>query len=267
MGNDMSKLTASDYSILANPAIIAVNQDPLGVAATYRWTRNNVQLWSGPLVSTTGSAVNDMVVVLFNNGGSSTTESATLSDIFGSSNIPSSQFEIRDLWVSRLSDSQAQEILNDGAAAHPSSFYNATALSYSTGLSQGNSMLLGGFVGTVSGATGTISQSIPATGCRVFRLRAISGTATTATTSAPSTTSSSTQPQQTKWGQCGGQGWTGPTQCVPPSTCQVQNRKCLPLGPTGPCLTYILTHCLLPFSQSGTPNVFDRTIDGCHHQL
>lgn len=228
MGNDMSKLTASGYSILANPAIIAVNQDPLGVAATYRWTRNNVQLWSGPLVSTTGSSTNDVVVVLFNNGGSATTASATLSDIFGSSNVPSSQFEIRDLWASRLSDSQAQAILNDGAAAHASWFYNATAQSYATGLAQGNSMLLGGVVGTVSGASGTISQSIPATGCRVFRLRAISGTSTTTaattTTSVSSTTSSSNQPQQTKWGQCGGQGWTGPTQCVPPSTCQVQNQ-------------------------------------------
>jgi alpha-galactosidase len=222
----MSKLTASGYSILANAAIIAVNQDPLGVAATYRWTRNNVQLWSGPLVSTTGSSTNDVVVVLFNNGGSATTASVTLSDIFDSSNVPSSQFEIRDLWASRLTDSQAQAIMNDGATAHGSWLYNATAQSYSTGLAQGNAMLLGGVVGTVSGASGTISQSIPATGCRVFRLRAISGSSTTTTTSVSSTTSSSTQPQQTKWGQCGGQGWTGPTQCVPPSTCQMQNRKC-----------------------------------------
>lgn len=231
MGNDMSKLTASGYSILANAAIIAVNQDPLGVAATYRWTRNNVQLWSGPLVSTTGSSTNDVVVILFNNGGSATTASATLSDIFDSPNVPSSQFEIRDLWAFRLSDTQAQAIMNDGAAAHASWLYNATAQSYATGLTQGNSILLGGVVGTVSGASGAISQSIPATGCRVFRLRAISGSSTTTattttTTSVSSTTSSSTQSQQTKWGQCGGQGWTGPTQCVSPATCQVQNRKC-----------------------------------------
>ncbi|KAG2417947.1 hypothetical protein HFD88_001046 [Aspergillus terreus] len=132
MGNDMSKLTASGFSILANPAVIAVNQDPLGVAASYRWTRNNVQLWSGLLASTTGGSVNDVVVVLFNNGGSSTTASATLSEIFGSSSVPSTQFEIRDLWGSRLSDSQAQSILNDGAAAHSSLLYNATAQSYST---------------------------------------------------------------------------------------------------------------------------------------
>lgn len=235
----MSKLTTSGYSILANAAIIAVNQDPLGVAATYRWTRNNVQLWSGPLVSTTGSSTKDVVVVLFNNGGSATTASATLSNIFGSSNVPSSQFEIRDLWASRLSDSQAQAIMNDGAATHASWLYNVTAQSYSTGLAQGNSMLLGGVVGTVSGASETISQSNSATGCRVFRLRAIPGSSTTTTTtSVSSTTSSSTQPQQTKWGQCGGQGWTGPIQCVSPSSCQMQSRKCWHLGPTEPCLNY-----------------------------
>ncbi|KAL5363677.1 glycoside hydrolase superfamily [Aspergillus floccosus] len=220
------------FSILANPAVIAVNQDPLGVAASYRWTHNNVQLWSGPLASTTGNSVNDLVFAFFNNGPSITTASAALSDIFGSSNVPSSQFEIRDLWASRLSDSQAQAILRDGAVAHSSWLYNATTHSYSTGLSQANPMLLGVTIGTVSGPSGTITQSIPASGCRMFRLRAISGTdphttttgssITTASTS--STTTSSAQSQQTKWGQCGGQGWVGPTQCEPPSTCQIQNQ-------------------------------------------
>jgi alpha-galactosidase len=182
MGNDMNKLIASDYSILANPAIIAVNQDPLGIAATYRWTRNNVQLWSGPLVSTTGNSVNDQVVVLYNNGGSSTTVSVSLSDVFGSSNVPTAQFEIRDLWGSRLTNAQAQSILSSGAAANPSLLYNATAKSYATGLSQGDPMLLGTPIGTVSGSSGTISQSVPGTGCRVFRLRATSGAARSATT-------------------------------------------------------------------------------------
>lgn len=236
MGNDMRKLKASDWSILANPAVIAVNQDPLGVAASYRWTRNNVQLWSGPLVSTTGSSTNDMVVVLFNNGGSSTTASATLTDIFGSSNVPNTKFEIRDLWGSRLSDSQAQAVLNDGAAAHSSLLYNANAQSYKTGLAKADPKLLGTVVGSVSGASGSISQSVPALGCRIFRLRAVgdsspgqgspSTTTTTAAPAGPTTTSGSQGSQQTKYGQCGGQGWTGPTSCVPPSTCTAQNRKC-----------------------------------------
>ncbi|TFK75515.1 hypothetical protein BDN72DRAFT_831768 [Pluteus cervinus] len=31
-------------------------------------------------------------------------------------------------------------------------------------------------------------------------------------------------PQQTHWGQCGGEGWAGPTACQPPYTCQAQNQ-------------------------------------------
>ncbi|KAG7130732.1 hypothetical protein HYQ45_010486 [Verticillium longisporum] len=37
--------------------------------------------------------------------------------------------------------------------------------------------------------------------------------------------------QQSAWGQCGGQGWTGQTTCVAGSTCVVQNpwySQCLP---------------------------------------
>lgn len=29
--------------------------------------------------------------------------------------------------------------------------------------------------------------------------------------------------QAQRWGQCGGIGWTGPTRCVSPYTCQRQN--------------------------------------------
>lgn len=48
--------------------------------------------------------------------------------------------------------------------------------------------------------------------------------ATTTTTSVPaSTTSTGSGAQQTHWGQCGGNGWTGPTSCQSPWTCQKQN--------------------------------------------
>lgn len=64
------------------------------------------------------------------------------------------------------------------------------------------------------------------------------GTTTTTTTSSSSitsttsfqtstSTSTSSAPSGTgvaqHWGQCGGQGWTGPTTCVAPYTCQVSN--------------------------------------------
>lgn len=50
-----------------------------------------------------------------------------------------------------------------------------------------------------------------------------SGTPTTTTTPPTTTTSSSSGATQTEYGQCGGQGWTGPTVCAAPYTCQVQN--------------------------------------------
>ncbi|KAH7347224.1 family 5 glycoside hydrolase [Plectosphaerella cucumerina] len=46
----------------------------------------------------------------------------------------------------------------------------------------------------------------------------------TRTTLVPIGTPTSTGPTQSRWGQCGGQGWTGPTVCASPWTCQVQNQ-------------------------------------------
>ncbi|KAK3321895.1 glycoside hydrolase superfamily [Apodospora peruviana] len=46
---------------------------------------------------------------------------------------------------------------------------------------------------------------------------------TTTSTAATTTTSSASGAQQTHWGQCGGNGWTGPTACQSPWTCQVGN--------------------------------------------
>ncbi|KAK3331437.1 glycoside hydrolase family 62 protein [Apodospora peruviana] len=49
---------------------------------------------------------------------------------------------------------------------------------------------------------------------------------TTTTTAAPPVTTTAAPGGNTvaKWGQCGGQGWTGPTQCASGSTCQAQNQ-------------------------------------------
>lgn len=49
-------------------------------------------------------------------------------------------------------------------------------------------------------------------------------TSSTSTTTSTSTSSSSTATAAAQhWGQCGGIGWTGPTQCISPYTCQAQN--------------------------------------------
>jgi hypothetical protein len=44
------------------------------------------------------------------------------------------------------------------------------------------------------------------------------------TSTAPTTpTNPPSGGQANRYGQCGGNGWTGPTRCVPPWTCQIQN--------------------------------------------
>lgn len=75
MGNDLQIIKPADSSILSNPAIIAINQDPMMSAAARRclysadeaWAPQTItQMWSGPLTPTTNSAYNDMVVILVN---------------------------------------------------------------------------------------------------------------------------------------------------------------------------------------------------------
>ena len=48
-------------------------------------------------------------------------------------------------------------------------------------------------------------------------------TSTKTTSTAASTTSSSSGAEQTRWGQCGGLYYSGPTKCQSPWTCQYQN--------------------------------------------
>jgi cellulose 1,4-beta-cellobiosidase len=56
-------------------------------------------------------------------------------------------------------------------------------------------------------------------------------TSSSFTTSTSSTTTSTSSGGAQEWGQCGGQGWTGPTTCVSPYVCTYSNAyysQCLP---------------------------------------
>lgn len=50
-----------------------------------------------------------------------------------------------------------------------------------------------------------------------------STSATKTSSSVATTTSASSGAEQARWGQCGGNNWTGPTKCQSPWTCQKQN--------------------------------------------
>ncbi|TFK44310.1 acetyl xylan esterase [Crucibulum laeve] len=82
-----------------------------------------------------------------------------------------------------------------------------------------------------------VPHDIPVQATDVLAWFGLTGTTTTSTptstsTPPPSTTPTSTPPAptttaggatQVQWGQCGGNGWTGPTICASPYTCKVLN--------------------------------------------
>ena len=74
-----------------------------------------------------------------------------------------------------------------------------------------------GILSALGGATSSTSSSIASVTPAPTTTRA-----TTLVTTASATTSAAGA-QQTKWGQCGGTGWTGAKVCVSGSTCTKQN--------------------------------------------
>jgi alpha-galactosidase len=193
MGNDLSKIKPASLSILQNPAILAISQDPVGNAAVRRWmysvndTDNNgvgtIQMWSGYLNSTTGTDYNDMVIMLVNGGSKSRVLNATLVDIFvdngpsGSAAQVGISWEVRDLWANRMSDADAATIIAsaDGetnVTAVTAGRYNATKTSYAEGLLNLDPLLLGNVTTTVA-PSGTVTATVDAHGVAVLRLRAV----------------------------------------------------------------------------------------------
>lgn len=201
MGNDFSKISNKTLSILTNAAAIAVNQDPLYSSAARRWYydtadvdeygRGSIQMWSGNLNSTTDSEWNDAVVVLLNGQNSTAEMNATLADIFidsgtyGTAPQADLSWEVRDLWGYRLTDEEAQAVIDAANATENSSssngivvsanvtnLYNATAISYADGLEAKNEVLLGKVVSTVA-PRGTITATVDRHGAAMFRLRAV----------------------------------------------------------------------------------------------
>src|ERR1051326_6435708 len=74
MGNDIRVLSNKSLSILTNPAVLAISQDPSGSSAVRRWryylstnttgVTDEIQMWSGNLAN------GDWGVVLLNAGSS-----------------------------------------------------------------------------------------------------------------------------------------------------------------------------------------------------
>lgn len=198
LGNDLRKLDATTLSIINNPAIIAISQDPRG-KAVQRIARNTsvpkdkfdvgeTHIWSGPLAN------GDQVVIFLNVANEDLNMSTSLEEIFVGEGVGGTAPQVRqdwaihDLWsegYSRMTKVDAEKILDarPGVArqeAHEKSrSYDATQLSYADGIAAGDSRLFGEKIGMIQ-AGGDISVNVGRHAAKVFRLRSTSEGGSTA---------------------------------------------------------------------------------------
>ncbi|KAF2153881.1 glycoside hydrolase family 27 protein [Myriangium duriaei CBS 260.36] len=182
IGTDVRYLNASAYSIYMNPAIIALNQDPLGTPVQRRWRyyvdkdqygEGEISLFVGPLYA------DNQVVILLNAGNSDRMMNATLADVFvdsGGAKSPGAAltYDLFDLWGNRMDNATAASILSANASVHASNYnqawLNTTQTSFADALAANNSVVLGKQVGTVQ-PNGMISAMVPRHGVMAYRLR------------------------------------------------------------------------------------------------
>lgn len=182
IGTNVIELTPQSYSIYMNPAIIALNQDPLGTAVTRQWRyyvsdtdqygEGEISMFSGPLYG------DNQVVILLNAGNSSRMMNASLAEIFvdsGGADSPSAKmnYDMFDLWGNRMDNETAEAILstnNTVAGNYNSTWLNVTETSYAQALMNNDTRVLGKACGTLT-AGGTIQTMVPRHGIAAIRLR------------------------------------------------------------------------------------------------
>ncbi|KXL50518.1 MAG: glycoside hydrolase family 27 protein [Acidomyces sp. 'richmondensis'] len=187
IGADLRKLGAKALSVLNNPAVVALNQDPLGRPVTRIMRREEgkkdqygigeTQIWSGPLYG------GDQVVVFLNAADETLEMKIDLDEIFASEgpggSAPHSKvtWAVHDLWAERMDEKTAGRVLHDGKKVLDEvGWYNASAISYREGLERGDERLMGKKIGEVAPGEDLKAQ-VPRHGVKVFRLRSVSGEA------------------------------------------------------------------------------------------
>jgi len=187
MGNDLRTLSASSLTILNNPAVIAISQDPEGRSATRvrretnaakdKYNIGEIQVWSGPLYG------GDQVVILLNAAGEDARISASLEEIFlhdgpeGSAPQVSEEWEVYDLWANRMDNALAQKILDAPVDKleklfKEANWYNSTEISYTDGLEKQDARLMGKKVGKVNPG-GSLTAKIKRHSLEIYRLKSI----------------------------------------------------------------------------------------------
>jgi len=187
LGNDLRDVPASALTIINNPAIIALSQDPHGRSVTRvrrdtegvakdEWGMGETHVWAGHLQN------GDEVVILLNAGGEDMEMSVTLAEIFipygpgGSAPHVKYDWAIHDLWANRMPETTAEDLLaakTEGERAsvlNAANWYNATETPYAKGLAQEDARLFGEKVGVVK-AGGVLKANVKSHAAQVFRLR------------------------------------------------------------------------------------------------
>ena len=100
LGNDLSKMSDSVFSILSNREVIAIDQDSLGYQGRKVRTDGDVQIWSKKLKN------GAWAVVLVNNGTAGANSSVKWSDI-NESDLNRS-YPVRDLWQHKVVSESAK---------------------------------------------------------------------------------------------------------------------------------------------------------------
>lgn len=187
LGNDLRIMTPSALTIVNNPAIIALSQDPHG-RSLHRVQRKvegipkdeygmgETHVWSGKLEN------GDYAVILVNFGGEDLTMSISLDEIFvasgphGSSPLAKTSWAVHDLWANRMDTKVAEEIIKTEDAGEraelfrKANWYNATEIPYKVGLEKGDKRLFGKKIATIE-AHGVLGAKVKRHAAQVFRLR------------------------------------------------------------------------------------------------
>ncbi|KAI1611785.1 glycoside hydrolase superfamily [Exophiala viscosa] len=189
IGADLRTLSAQALTILNNPAVIAINQGPLGRSVARilrdlnvkkdRYGQGEVQIWTGPLFP------HDQLVVFLNAADEDLEMTTTLNDVFvhegpeGSATQTEETFDAHDLWANRMDIVTAEKILTREQSQQPPShakeWYNATVTPYKDGLLEADPRLLGQRIGSFGPDQPVLRADVPRHGIRMFRLRNLTG--------------------------------------------------------------------------------------------
>ncbi|KAK5113393.1 hypothetical protein LTR62_003493 [Meristemomyces frigidus] len=168
LGNDIRKLDAKTLSIINNPAIIAISQDPLRKAVQRIALNTSVpvdsfgigetHIWSGALAN------GDQIVIFLNAADTALYMQTTLAEIFvmdgphGSAPQAKQTWDVHDLWQhghSRMKLGDAQALLDAEsqesrhAVFERLDWFNASTTSYADALAANDERLFGYKVGEV----------------------------------------------------------------------------------------------------------------------